>query len=339
MEPSPLHGVNLGGWLVLERWMTPSLFKGTDAIDEYTLMSTPGAAERLREHWRTWITEEDFRWMAANGLNAVRIPVGYWVLEGDPPFLPANDQLDWAMEMAAKHNLQVVIDVHGLPGSQNGNDHSGRVGRAEWFRRRQHRVESLKAVVKIARRYRDYPNLWGFQIINEPKLGLFHFKLRKYYREAYERLVTILRPHTRFIYSDGFTPRLLSNVLGWAKHPVVMDVHLYHMATMGAKHRPFEWYWGKMQRRRQVLRRLARRHPLIIGEWSGVISGETMRSIPPPDHQELFRRYVRDQLEQYEEHAGWFYWSYKTEEPGQWNFRSMVEAGLIELPESSARRR
>ena len=28
-----LRGVNLGGWLVLEKWMTPSLFEGLQATD------------------------------------------------------------------------------------------------------------------------------------------------------------------------------------------------------------------------------------------------------------------------------------------------------------------
>ena len=30
----PLHGVNLSGWLVLEPWVTPSLFAGTGAFTE-----------------------------------------------------------------------------------------------------------------------------------------------------------------------------------------------------------------------------------------------------------------------------------------------------------------
>ncbi len=29
-----LRGVNLGGWLVLEKWMNQNLFAGTDAMDE-----------------------------------------------------------------------------------------------------------------------------------------------------------------------------------------------------------------------------------------------------------------------------------------------------------------
>ena len=32
-----VKGVNLGNWLVLEKWMSPELFEGTTAEDEYYL--------------------------------------------------------------------------------------------------------------------------------------------------------------------------------------------------------------------------------------------------------------------------------------------------------------
>ena len=32
-----VKGVNLGNWLVLEKWMSPALFAGTTAEDEYYL--------------------------------------------------------------------------------------------------------------------------------------------------------------------------------------------------------------------------------------------------------------------------------------------------------------
>lgn len=32
-----IKGVNLGNWLVLEKWMSPALFEGTTAEDEYYL--------------------------------------------------------------------------------------------------------------------------------------------------------------------------------------------------------------------------------------------------------------------------------------------------------------
>jgi glucan 1,3-beta-glucosidase len=49
-----LSGVSLGGWLVLEKWMTPSLFAGLDATDETSFCVELGAEaeERLSRHWR-----------------------------------------------------------------------------------------------------------------------------------------------------------------------------------------------------------------------------------------------------------------------------------------------
>jgi glucan 1,3-beta-glucosidase len=83
-----LRGVNLGGWLVLEKWMKPSLFAGLAATDETTWCAELGSAApaRLRAHWDGWITREDFLWIADHGLNAVRIPVGHWILGAPYPW-------------------------------------------------------------------------------------------------------------------------------------------------------------------------------------------------------------------------------------------------------------
>ena len=69
MNNTFLRGVNLGGRLLLEKWMTPSLFAGTEAIDEYTFMQTPGAAKKIDEYRRTFITESDFKWLAEHGVK------------------------------------------------------------------------------------------------------------------------------------------------------------------------------------------------------------------------------------------------------------------------------
>ena len=67
-NPMALTGVNLGGWLILERWMTPTLFEGTDAQDEYSFMQTPSAKAKLRNHQKTFITERDFKWLVISYL-------------------------------------------------------------------------------------------------------------------------------------------------------------------------------------------------------------------------------------------------------------------------------
>ena len=57
-----VRGVNLGGWLVLEPWITPGIFEAAPAgvVDEYTYTQKLGkteASKRLQQHWKTWITE------------------------------------------------------------------------------------------------------------------------------------------------------------------------------------------------------------------------------------------------------------------------------------------
>ena len=96
----PLRGVNLGGWLVLERWMTPSVFAGTDASNEHQLMMQPDGPERIAKHRQEFMTEADFAWLHAHGIEALRVPVGYWVLESQDGYLEATKQLDWCFAMA-----------------------------------------------------------------------------------------------------------------------------------------------------------------------------------------------------------------------------------------------
>jgi glucan 1,3-beta-glucosidase len=55
--------VNLGGWGILEPWITPSIFEQVDQslgiIDEYTLcqnLETGKATDILYSHWATFYT-------------------------------------------------------------------------------------------------------------------------------------------------------------------------------------------------------------------------------------------------------------------------------------------
>ena len=90
-----IRGVNLGGWLVLERWITPSLFEGSDATDEYTLCQAGGdvAKERIQKHRETFITKDTIKAIAERGLNTVRLPVGHWLF-GDKTVLRGLEVLN-----------------------------------------------------------------------------------------------------------------------------------------------------------------------------------------------------------------------------------------------------
>lgn len=328
MNEAKLRGVNLGGWLVLEKWIAPSLFEGIDAADEYTFMQTPGSKEKLKAHRETFIVEEDFRWIAENGLNAVRIPVGYWLPGGDEPYASGVKHLDWAIEMAEKYSLKVLIDLHGAKGSQNGNDHSGRIGAANWYKNASFRHVTIEVLVQLAERYKASPAVWGIELLNEPKLGVReYFTLRKFYKEAYSRVSQAARPGTHIVFSDGFLPRLFSGALqSLPDYPTAMDVHWYQSGSVD-----IERYFKRVQARPGEIDRLQRRQPVIIGEWSGMLSHQALAGVPKEERAMLETRHIELQLQAYATAAGWFYWTYKTEAQGVWNFRWLVESGKFRL--------
>jgi len=330
-QNSPLKGVNLGGWLILEKWMTPSLFEGVDAEDEYHFMQSDGAREKVKHHRNTFITEDDFTWIKKHGVEAVRIPIGYWIFKDDAPYVSAIEYLDWAFDMADKYSLQVVIDIHGLKGSQNGYDHSGRKGVSEWFKNKAHREESVTTIEQLVTRYKNRKNFWGIQIINEPKLGPVRvFTLLNFYKKAYQRIEEIIPDHTRFIVSDGFLPRTISRFMP-KKNNLVLDVHLYHMTTPLAKFLSLDWFWKKTRGRAGFIEKLKRKQPVMIGEWSVVLRHTTTQVMNKTEEYAAVRHYAKLQLDAYESATSWFYWSYKTEHPGVWSFRTMVEEGVIQL--------
>lgn len=125
-----VQGVNLGGWLVLEPWITPSIFQpwadSKQVVDEYTFTATVGkqrAQSQLSAHWNSFITEDDFRQIAAIGLNHVRIPIGYWAVNPQPedPYVQGQlEFLDKAVGWANTHNLKVMLDLHGGKFSMTG---------------------------------------------------------------------------------------------------------------------------------------------------------------------------------------------------------------------------
>ena len=320
-----LRGVNLGGWLVLERWMTPGLFAGTDAIEEYTFMQTPGAREKIRDHQKNFIREEDFRWLKEHGVDAVRIPVGYWIFEGDAPYVSAIGRLDWAFRMAEKYDLQVLVCLHGAPGSQNGRDHSGRIGRAAWYDDARYRDETRAVLVRLAQRYRDHPQLWGIELLNEPRTKLWQGMLRKFYRDSARELRTILRDSTRIVFHDAFTPRLMRSAL---RHET-LDIHWYHFAFWAHAWAPLRMYWRLVASHGRLLRRIARRQGVVVGEWSGSFAQALFDRYPVSEHPRLVREHIEHQLHAYEYADAWFYWTYKTEARGVWHFRSLVEDGDI----------
>ncbi|KAF5385032.1 hypothetical protein D9615_001239 [Tricholomella constricta] len=247
-----VRGVNLGGWLVLEPWITPSLFDNTGdsrIVDEYTFgqyQDRTKALNTLKNHWDTWITEADFQAIAAAGLNHVRIPIGHWAYEvsGGEPYIQGQlPYLAKAITWAAKYGLKVIVDLHGAPGSQNGFDNSGlKTSNPSWHLSDSNIARTNAVIKTIANTYKDSTSVVpAIAPLNEPA-GFLGDKMlsvtRQYWYDSYGSIRypygSSQQSNTVVVIHDAFQP--LSYWQGFMPYPgwegVVLDTHIYQMFSV-----------------------------------------------------------------------------------------------------------
>ncbi|KAJ2930020.1 hypothetical protein H1R20_g7076, partial [Candolleomyces eurysporus] len=118
--PSKIYGVNLGSWLVLEPWMLPQEFAFAKAY--------PNTVDAIfNKHWSTWFAQTDLDQLKAAGINTVRIPLGYWIVEPlvdrTSEYYPKGGilQLRRGLQQIRDAGIAVILDHHALPGVQSPN--------------------------------------------------------------------------------------------------------------------------------------------------------------------------------------------------------------------------
>jgi glucan 1,3-beta-glucosidase len=354
-----LRGVNLGGWLVLEKWMTPSLFANLKAEDETTWCVELGeqAANKLQQHWQSFITEADFAWLAEIGINAVRIPVGHWLFGADYPYHPSYQHLqhpyvtggdkilDQAMAWAERYQLKVVLDLHAAPGCQNGFDNGGINGVCEWHTRDEYIQHSLTVLERLAERYRTSRALIAIEVLNEPRWDVPTEVLSAYTEQAYQRI----RKHCNaddvaVVFHDGFRDyREYAGLLqSETDSNVIFDIHRYQCFVQDDIDTDVFGHISKAvndwrQEAEQLIQDSGRKtyvgewslglHPKMLDLWAEQALDYPAASMDEFQQNLAYRGYAAAQLACFEKYQGWFFWSYKTETMPQWSFRDSVKRG------------
>jgi glucan 1,3-beta-glucosidase len=332
-KPLILRGVNLGGWLVLEKWMVPHVYRGSGAQDEYSLSLALGdsAKTRLQKHRETFITAEDFRWIKNCGLNAVRLPVGYWALEAPKPYVGASDFVDFALDQANQNGLKVVLDLHGAPGSQNGWDHSGRSGEIGWNKNPDNIKETVRVLASFAQKYGKHPALFGIELLNEPSDQIPVETLKDFYQEAYSEIRKYAGPEVAVIFHDSFRAMAWQNFMKGPDYAnVIIDTHLYQLFNQDDSRRSAPEQIVFALNRKAALEQMQQEElPTFVGEWSLALPGSSVEDLTSFQGDLLNGAYADTQLLCFENTRGWFFWSYKLESKSAWNFRYCVERGWL----------
>ncbi|KAK7259807.1 hypothetical protein RIF29_25422 [Crotalaria pallida] len=298
---------------------------------EYQLTNGYGldrAPQVMQDHWSSYINEDDFRFMSENGLTAVRIPVGWWIAQ-DPnppkPFVGGSlATLDKAFTWAQNHGIKVIVDLHAVEGSQNGNDHSGtRDGYIEWG---DSYISKTVAVIDfLAERYGNRPNLGGIELMNEPS-GVNLDSLKNYYHAAYDA-VRNHNPSAYVIMSnplDHDSKVLLSFVGGFDR--VVLDVHYYNLYSSRFNNMNVQQNIDYINNERASdLSSVSSTNALtFVGEWTAEWSTQGAA-------KEDYQRFAQAQVDVYSRATfGWAYWAYKCRYE-HWSLKWMLENGYIKL--------
>lgn len=248
-----LKGVNIGGWLFQELWMTPT--EATSKIaDETTIYSfleqkygVEGREEVLKVYQDAYFSETDFDYLKEVGVNCLRLPFWFRNLVDNDGNVKADwyERMDWFIEQAGKRGMYVILDFHGAPGSQNGSDHSGKDGggmkmvSSEFFfgdNAQDNQELYYKLWEMIAERYKEEPIVAGYDLLNEPYCTyrydtpfsdeLLHGVLWNVYDKAYERIRAV-DPNHIIIMEATWDPVDLPNPEepGWEN--VMYEYHNY----------------------------------------------------------------------------------------------------------------
>ena len=293
-----VKGVNLGNWLVLEKWMSPALFEGTTAEDEYYLprqLSKEVYEARIKIHRAEYITERDFTRIKSMGMDAVRIPVPYFIFGDREPFIGCVEELDKAFCWAEKYGLQILIDLHTAPESQNGFDNGGISGVCKWSQEPDEVEFELSVLERLAKRYGTRPGLWGIEILNEPILedmwttmdvanrykpadpekargsrpNTMEF-IRSFYLEAYDRIRKYMPDEKYVVIHDAFELKAWKEFMREDKYKnVVLDTHQYLMVAeaLGCEQNVESYTAYIRGTLAKDIEEMQQYFPVICGEW------------------------------------------------------------------------
>jgi len=134
-------GVNLGGW-----------------ISQYW--------DKGKEHFDSFITESDIKQIASWGMDHVRLPIDYNIIEDDErPFEYSEEgfsYIDRCIEWCMEYGLNIILDLHKAPGYAFHSLESNRLFDDSTL---QERFLSLWKA--FAGRYKKYGDNVVFELLNE----------------------------------------------------------------------------------------------------------------------------------------------------------------------------
>lgn len=134
-----MHGVNLGGWL--------------------------SQCDHTKERYDTFVTEKDIEKIRSWGLDHIRVPVDYDLVENEDGSYKEDGfgYIEKAIEWSKKNGLNMVLDLHKTFGYSfdDGENESG------FFDNKDYQERFYLLWEEFAKRFGKYEDMLCFELLNE----------------------------------------------------------------------------------------------------------------------------------------------------------------------------
>jgi aryl-phospho-beta-D-glucosidase BglC (GH1 family) len=203
-----LKGTALGGYLNMENFITG--YAGHEHEHRSQLAHVLGKKKAdffFDRFLHYFFTEADAEFFASLGMNCIRLPFNYrHFIDDQNPSEYKQDGfkfLDRVVNICAKYNLYVVLDLHAAPGGQNQDWHSDSgITKALFWEFRVFQDQAIELWKTIAAHYKGNPVVCGYNLLNEPA-DPEHTRLISWYERA-EKAIRAVDPDT-MLFIDGNT--------------------------------------------------------------------------------------------------------------------------------------
>ncbi|KAI0200221.1 glycoside hydrolase family 5 protein [Astrocystis sublimbata] len=354
-----IRGVNFGTWLISEPFFMDNEWNNVmgcnGAASEFDCILSNYGNDRaagdaaFEQHWETWITPEDVQSVYDNGLNTIRIPIGYWShkeLVNDSEHFPDGDKmlpyLDAVVKKASELGIYVIIDLHGAPGGQQQDVFTGQnPTRAGFFNDDDYsRAEQwLSWMTDRIHNTAGYESVGMIEVLNEPVSdhdadgrypadGQVPSMIEKFYpaalkavRDAENGVSDDKKLHVQFMSAKWGSgdPRSNSDVAGDSR--TGFDDHNYIGFAVQNNGDQYSLMHSACTDNRVV----DGQDFEITGEWS-------MTSGVDQSNEDFFKAFFTAQQQLYEKPGmdGWVYWLWKTElNDPRWDYQVATERKLV----------
>ena len=294
-----LRGVGLGNWMLPEGYMWKFGKQGDRPRRMEKIVVDHIGKEKAEQFWKNfhkyYITEADIKRISELGYNSVRPALNSRLFISEKaPYEFVNEGfelLDNLIEWCNIYNLYVIIDMHGAPGGQTGqniDDSPNDLPELYMDVKNQDLLEKLW--VEIAKRYKDEPIVAAYDLLNEPlpeNTGAAE-KYKHLLVPLYERLIKAIREVDK---KHMFTLEGYNWSNNWSEFTKPLDDNMFFQ---------FHYYcWDNPTNLNDISNFLERREQLNTPIWVGE-TGERDNTIYFATSQYFKKNNV-----------GWSFWPWK----------------------------